>query len=188
MTPYAGRFTISRGPALPYAADVPSRPVGRPVAPPTAGDRDRGTQPRLSYELITPESGILLGDAEPLEVGFELLMHLEGARVLGPDVAARFGFSFPIRFDYLDTLDGGHLSLQCHPTRAYAREIFGLDYTQDETYYVMETTPGASVFLGFATTPTWRRSGRLPSAPSRASSWTRSRFSSPMPQSSIACT
>ena len=75
-------------------------------------------------------------------------MHLEGARVLGPDVAARFGFSFPIRFDYLDTLDGGHLSLQCHPTRAYARVIFGLDYTQDETYYVMETTPGASVFLG----------------------------------------
>ena len=30
----------------------------------------------------------------------------------------------------------------------YAREAFGLDYTQDETYYVMETTPGASVFLG----------------------------------------
>ena len=109
-------------PALPYAADLPSQPVGRPVAPPTAGDRDKGTQPRLvPYELITPESGILLGDAEPLESEFELLMHLEGARVLGPDVAARFGFSFPIRFDYLDTLDGGHLSLQCHPTRAYAR-------------------------------------------------------------------
>jgi mannose-6-phosphate isomerase class I len=101
-----------------------------------------------SYELITPESGILLGDERPVEVGFELLMSLEGRRVLGADVADRFGPSFPIRFDYLDTLEGGHLSLQCHPTLAYARETFGLEYTQDESYYVMETTPGASVFLG----------------------------------------
>jgi mannose-6-phosphate isomerase class I len=102
-----------------------------------------------SYELITPESGILLGDERPVEVGFELLMALEGPRIVGAPVAGRFGVSFPIRFDYLDTLEGGHLSLQCHPTLAYARAIFGLEYTQDESYYVMETTPGAPVFLGF---------------------------------------
>ncbi len=101
-----------------------------------------------SYELITPESGILLGGAEPVEVGFELLIALESEAVLGASIAERFGLSFPIRFDYLDTLQGGHLSLQCHPRPDYAREIFGLDYTQDETYYVMETTPGARVFLG----------------------------------------
>ena len=104
-----------------------------------------------SYELITPESGILLGVESPLEVGFELVMGQESERVLGVDVAERFGRSFPIRFDYLDTLGGGHLSLQCHPRAGYAREIFGLDYTQDETYYVMETSPGASVFLGLRT-------------------------------------
>jgi mannose-6-phosphate isomerase class I len=101
-----------------------------------------------SYELITPESGILLGDTEPVEVGFEWLMSLEARRILGAAVAQRFGTSFPIRFDYLDTLEGGHLSLQCHPTWTYARATFGLEYTQDESYYVMETTPGAPVFLG----------------------------------------
>ena len=102
-----------------------------------------------SYELITPESGLLLGGGEDsVEVGFELLMAEQGERILGADVAARFGRTFPIRFDYLDTLGGGHLSLQCHPTDAYARETFGLDFTQDETYYVMETTPGATVWLG----------------------------------------
>ena len=101
-----------------------------------------------SYELITPESGILLGDEPPIEVGFDLLMALESPRILGAEVAERFGVSFPIRFDYLDTLEGGHLSLQCHPTLAYARATFGLEYTQDETYYVMETTPEARVFLG----------------------------------------
>ena len=101
-----------------------------------------------SYELITPESGLLLGDDDAVEVGFELLMAAEGERILGPDVAARFGMSFPIRFDYLDTLEGGHLSIQCHPSEEYAREVFGLSYTQHETYYVVDTTPGATVFLG----------------------------------------
>jgi mannose-6-phosphate isomerase class I len=101
-----------------------------------------------SYELITPESGLLLGDDETVEVGFELLMAAEGERILGRELAERFGTSFPIRFDYLDTLEGGHLSIQCHPTEEYAHEVFGLPYTQHETYYVVDTTPGAKVFLG----------------------------------------
>jgi mannose-6-phosphate isomerase class I len=98
-----------------------------------------------SYELITPESGILV---DSVEVGFEWLMAEQSERVLGTAVAARFRRSFPIRFDYLDTLEGGHLSIQCHPREDYMTEVFGLPYTQLETYYVMETTPGAKVFLG----------------------------------------
>jgi mannose-6-phosphate isomerase class I len=101
-----------------------------------------------SYELITPESGILLGTHESVEVGFELLMAAEAERVLGPELAKRFGVSFPIRFDYLDTLGGGHLSVQCHPSEEYMRETFGLPYTQHESYYVMETSPGSVIFLG----------------------------------------
>jgi mannose-6-phosphate isomerase class I len=101
-----------------------------------------------SYELITPESGILLGATEPVEVAFELLMALHSERILGEKLARRFGLSFPIRFDYLDTLEGGDLSIQCHPTEAYMRETFGLPYTQHETYYVMVTKPGAKIFLG----------------------------------------
>jgi mannose-6-phosphate isomerase class I len=101
-----------------------------------------------SYELITPESGILLGSDEPVEVGFELLMAEQHERVLGAELAERFGRSFPVRFDYLDTLDGGDLSIQCHPSEEYMREVFGLPYTQHETYYVMVTKPGARIFLG----------------------------------------
>ncbi len=101
-----------------------------------------------SYELIAPESGILLGNSDPVEVGFEFLMAEHAEPVLGAAVASRFGSSFPIRFDYLDTLDGGNLSIQCHPSEEYMRETFGLPYTQDESYYVMVTTPGARIFLG----------------------------------------
>jgi mannose-6-phosphate isomerase class I len=98
-----------------------------------------------SYELITPEAGILF---DSLEVGFELLMAEQSERVLGVEIATRFGRSFPIRFDYLDTFEGGHLSIQCHPRDDYMEDVFGLPYTQLETYYVMKTTPGAKVFLG----------------------------------------
>lgn len=60
----------------------------------------------------------------------------------------RFGTSFPIRFDYLDTMGGGNLSLHCHPQEQYMREVFGWPYTQHETYYVTASEAGAQVLLG----------------------------------------
>ncbi len=60
----------------------------------------------------------------------------------------RFGTSFPIRFDYLDTMGGGNLSLHLHPREQYMREVFGWPYTQHETYYVTASEDGARVLLG----------------------------------------
>jgi mannose-6-phosphate isomerase class I len=101
-----------------------------------------------SYELIAPEASVLVADGERAEVPFELMLATDGEHVLGRDVAARFDGAFPIRFDYLDTMRGGHLSIQCHPRPDYMRRVFGGSYTQDETYYVVDTSPAATVFLG----------------------------------------
>ncbi|MFC5404118.1 class I mannose-6-phosphate isomerase [Cohnella soli] len=76
------------------------------------------------------------------------LVFFESVKLLGAKVYARFGAEFPIRFDFLDTIGGQNLSLQVHPTVEYIREQFGMTYTQDESYYILDVEPGAEVYLG----------------------------------------
>jgi len=71
--------------------------------------------------------------------------------LLGEDVYVAFGAEFPIRFDLLDTMGGGNLSLQVHPPAGQAQQNFGLAYTQDESYYLLDAGEGAGVYLGLTT-------------------------------------
>lgn len=103
----------------------------------------------LGYELIAPESSVVLcSGAARLEVPLQLVATLNANSLLGPQIARRFGTSFPIRFDYLDTDGGGPLSVHCHPTADFMRDVFGWPYTQHESYYVMKASKDSVVHLG----------------------------------------
>lgn len=76
------------------------------------------------------------------------LVFFESSALLGEKVFARFGAEFPIRFDFLDTMGGQNLSLQVHPLTDYIKETFGMTYTQDESYYMLDAGENAVVYLG----------------------------------------
>jgi mannose-6-phosphate isomerase class I len=77
-----------------------------------------------------------------------MLVHEKPEELLGSQIFRDFGAEFPIRFDFLDTMEGGNLSLQVHPLRSYIKDQFGMDYTQDESYYMLDAAPDATVYLG----------------------------------------
>ncbi|MGH2812339.1 MAG: class I mannose-6-phosphate isomerase [Actinomycetota bacterium] len=116
----------------------------------TVCDLDRDTiNYGWCFDCVPEENSLLLGfGSERLEIPSIDLVFRHPKELLGEEVFETFGSEFPIRFDFLDTMDGGNLSLQVHPLTAYIREQFGMGYTQDESYYLLDADVDATVYLG----------------------------------------
>jgi mannose-6-phosphate isomerase class I len=111
----------------------------------------RRDEPNLGwcFDCVPEENSLLLGfGAQRVEIPALDLVFQEPAALLGEEVYGRFGAEFPIRTDFLDCMDGGNLSIQVHPITGYIQREFGMHYTQDESYYILDAAEGASVHLG----------------------------------------
>ena len=101
------------------------------------------------FDCVPEENSLLLGFGETrVEIPSINLVFRHPDALLGEPVHGMFGAEFPIRFDFLDTMEGQNLSFQVHPTVDYAYEHFGLRYTQDESYYILDAGENAEVYLG----------------------------------------
>ncbi len=101
------------------------------------------------FDCVPEENSLLLGFGDlRVEIPSLDLVFDQPQALLGDAVHARFGDEFPIRFDFLDTMGGGNLSFQVHPLTEYIQQHFGMPYTQDESYYLLDAGPDASVYLG----------------------------------------
>lgn len=101
------------------------------------------------FDCVPEENSLylMMGDIR-VEIPSQNLVLLQPKALLGEKVHARFGAEFPIRFDFLDTMQGQNLSLQVHPLTEYIQQEFGMHYTQDESYYILDAGKDATVFLG----------------------------------------
>ena len=102
-----------------------------------------------SFDGVPEENSLYLRyDDVRIEIPAMDLVLYRPVELLGMKNYCRFGAEFPIRFDFLDTVGGQNLSLQVHPMTEYIRSHFGMTYTQDESYYILDAEENAGVFLG----------------------------------------
>lgn len=102
-----------------------------------------------SFDGVPEENSLYFQTNEVcVEVPAMDLVLYQPKELLGWKVYSRFGAEFPIRFDFLDTMEGQNLSLQVHPLTDYIHNEFGMAYTQDESYYILDAAPDAQVYLG----------------------------------------
>lgn len=102
-----------------------------------------------AFDGVPEENALRVSDGKSVfTMPAQNLVYKGKQALLGDHVYQRFGSHFPIRFDFLDTMQGQHLSLQVHPTMAYIKQQFGMPFTQDESYYILDAGDEAVVYLG----------------------------------------
>ncbi|MCR0335268.1 class I mannose-6-phosphate isomerase [[Clostridium] innocuum] len=93
---------------------------------------------KVTYKL---KNGIFSIDAQDM-------LYYEPKRILGASIYYKWGYRCPLTINYLDTWEGGNLSLQVHPTASYGIPVFNARAGHHESYYIMDTTERSAVYLG----------------------------------------
>lgn len=111
---------------------------------------ENNTNYAWSFDGVPEENSVALQFGQDIiNLPAQDIVQFYPRQLMGNKVHGRFGKMFPIRFDLLDTMQGGNLSLQVHPLTEYIFDKFGMTYTQDESYYILDAKNDGVVYLGF---------------------------------------
>ena len=101
------------------------------------------------FDCAPEENSLLLGFGDMrFEIPAMDLMFYQSRALLGEVAHSWFDDRFPIRFNILDTTGVGNHWFQVHPLAEFVQQNFGVRYTQDENYYLLEAGADAGVYLG----------------------------------------
>ncbi|UII32713.1 hypothetical protein LVD17_02540 [Fulvivirga ulvae] len=102
------------------------------------------------FNCVAEENNILFRiNGYLIEVPSINVIYMEPKRLLGDTVYNHFGSELPIRMVFIDNLDGAQENLHIYPDIDFLKDNFGVYYSQGETFYIMDTNPGARLRLGF---------------------------------------
>jgi len=103
-----------------------------------------------SYEMVSTKNNVIFTYKDfHVEIPFDLFVSLDPLKMLGRKVIESYGKEIPFCIYLTDTINGGDLSCQVHPTKEYNKAILGSDYLMEEMYYVVKSEDLASINLGF---------------------------------------
>ena len=145
----AAGFGGNRNPSIPRETLLRSRTWGGQWMREVCDLADGPPNYAWCFDCVPEENSLVFEfGGELVEVPAIDLVFSHPRELLGEAVHARFGTEFPIRFDFLDTMAGGNLSMQVHPLTEYIQQHFGMHYTQDESYYLLDAGDDSCVYLG----------------------------------------
>jgi mannose-6-phosphate isomerase class I len=102
-----------------------------------------------AYELMAYHMSVKIPVSNSyIETSFANVLDRESDRIMGERVTSMFKGIWPIRVNYDDCWEGGDMAIQIHPDASYSKKHFNEPLHQDESYYIMASTPDAYVYLG----------------------------------------
>ena len=101
-----------------------------------------------SWEISHVDDNYSVVAAGPLAgKNLDELIHTYGEALVGKSVLERFGRRFPLLIKFIDDRD--YLSIQVHPDDALGLKRHN-SFGKTEMWYVINATPGAKLYSGFA--------------------------------------
>ena len=76
------------------------------------------------------------------------VLYYQPEKLLGKAIYRKFGSQMPLRFSFIDSMESDHFKLFFFPSADFLREQYGINLSQNDNLYIMDTKQKATVHVG----------------------------------------